>query len=191
MNFAMLEEICNSINVLTKGGIILYPTDTVWGIGCDATNQKAVDRIYKLKKRSAAMPMIVLVNDSDMLKEYVKNIPEIAWDLINNIENPTTIIYPEAKNLAKNIIGFDNSIAIRIVKDEFCNQMITLFGKPIVSTSANFSGDTTPLMFSNISERIIQSVDYIVNLDHSKIKQLKPSTIIKLHDNGEYEVVRK
>ncbi|MGD0711450.1 MAG: L-threonylcarbamoyladenylate synthase [Bacteroidales bacterium] len=187
----MFEEICNSVNVLAKGGIILYPTDTVWGLGCDATNPKAVERIFKIKKRKEDKRMIILVNDSDMLKEYVNNIPEIAWDLISKIDQPTTIIYPEARNLAENLISPDNSIAIRIVKDEFCDQMITLFGKPIVSTSANISGETTPLMFSNISEKIIKSVDYVVDLDHSKIKQLKPSTIIKLHDNGEYEVVRK
>jgi L-threonylcarbamoyladenylate synthase len=191
MNTAMYEEICNSINVLTKGGIILYPTDTVWGLGCDATNQKAVAGIYKIKKRNEEKRMIVLLNDSDMLKEYVNNVPEIAWDLINNLEEPTTIIYPEAKNLAKNLIGPDKSVAIRIVKDEFCKQMITLFGKPIVSTSANISGEAAPLMFNNISEKIVQSVNYVVNMDHSKIKQLKPSTIIKLHKDGEYEVIRK
>jgi L-threonylcarbamoyladenylate synthase len=187
----MFEEICNAINVLTKGGIILYPTDTVWGLGCDATNQKAVEGIYKIKKRATDKGLIVLVNDVEMLKEYVNNIPVIAWDLINNLEQPTTIIYPEAKKLAKNLIGKDNSIAIRIVKDAFCNQMITLFGKPIVSTSANISGEAAPLMFNNISEKIIRSVNYVVNIDHSIIKQLKPSTIIKLHKDGEYEVIRK
>jgi L-threonylcarbamoyladenylate synthase len=187
----MLEEICNSINVLTKGGIILYPTDTVWGIGCDATNPKAVDRIYKLKKRSGIKGLIALVNDSEMLKEYVNNIPDIAWDLINSLKQPTTIIYPEAKKLAKNLIGTDKSVAIRIVNDEFCKQMITLFGKPIVSTSANISGEITPLLFSNIPKEIIKSVDYVVNWDQSKIKQLKASTIIKLHKDGEYEVIRK
>ena len=191
MNIAMYEEICNCINVLTKGGIILYPTDTVWGLGCDATNQKAVAGIYKIKKRNEEKRMIVLVNDMEMLKGYVNNIPEIAWDLINNLEEPTTIIYPEAKNLPKNLIGVDNCIAIRIVKDEFCNQLITLFGKPIVSTSANISGETAPLMFNNISEKIIQSANYVVNIDHSKLKQLKPSTVIKLHKDGEYEVIRK
>jgi L-threonylcarbamoyladenylate synthase len=191
MNIAMYEEICNAINVLTKGGIILYPTDTVWGLGCDAINQKAVSGIYKIKKRNEDKRMIVLVNDTEMLKDYVANIPEIAWDLINNLEEPTTIIYPEAKNLPKNLIGADNSIGVRIVKDEFCNQMITLFGKPIVSTSANISGEAAPIMFNNISEKIIQSVNYVVNVDHSKIRQLKPSTIIKLHKDGAYEVIRK
>jgi L-threonylcarbamoyladenylate synthase len=126
-----------------------------------------------------------------MLKEYVKDIPAIAWDLLNNIDQPTTIIYPESKNLAKNLVSPDKSIAIRIIKDDFCNQMITLFGKPIVSTSANISGEAAPLMFSNISETIIKSVDYVVDWDQNKIKQLKPSTIIKLHKNGEYEVIRK
>ena len=187
----MLDEIQNTILILNKGGIVLYPTDTVWGIGCDATNQTATDRIYKLKKRSEFKTMIILVSDTDMLKEYVNNIPDIAWDLIKSFLQPTTIIYPEAKNIAKNLIENDGSIAIRIVKDEFCKQLITLFGKPIVSTSANYSGETTPLLFSKISDKIKKSVDYIVNIDHDKIKQLKPSTILKLHSDGEFQIIRQ
>jgi len=187
----MLNEIEKTINVLNKGGIVLYPTDTVWGIGCDATNIKATDRIYKLKKRRETKTMIILVSDTEMLKEYVSNIPEIAWDLINSFKQPTTIIYPEAKNIAKNLIGPDGSIAIRVVLDNFCKQLITLFGKPIVSTSANISGEATPLLFSKIEEKIKDSVDYIVKIDHDKIKQLKPSTILKLHSDGEFEIIRK
>ena len=187
----MLDEIEKTIEVLNNGGIVLYPTDTVWGIGCDATNIKATDRIYKLKKRKETKTMIVLVSDSEMLKEYVSNIPEIALDLINSFKQPTTIIYPEAKNIAKNLIGPDGSIAIRVVLDEFCNKLITRFGKPIVSTSANFSGESTPLLFSKIEEKIKESVDYVVNFDQDKIKQLKPSTILKLHNDGEFEIIRK
>ncbi len=187
----MLDEIDYSINILTKGGIILYPTDTVWGIGCDATNQSPVSRIYKLKKRAETKSMIILVNDIDMLKEYVSNIPETVLDLIKYFEQPTTIIYPGIRNIAKSLISRDGSSAIRIVKDEFCKQLITLFGKPIVSTSANFSGDPTPLSFHKISEKIIQSVDYVVRVGHDKINQLKPSTIIKLSKNGEYEIIRQ
>jgi L-threonylcarbamoyladenylate synthase len=187
----MLDEIENSIHVLTKGGIILYPTDTVWGIGCDATNQNAIKRIYKLKRRAETKSMIVLMSDIDMLKEYVNHIPEIAYDLIECFERPTTVIYPEAKNIAKNLIGSDSSLAIRIVQDDFCKQLVTLFGKPIVSTSANFSGEPTPLLYSKISLKIVQSVDYIVKIDHDKIKQVKPSTIIKLNKSGSFEVVRQ
>jgi L-threonylcarbamoyladenylate synthase len=187
----MLDEIVNSIHVMTKGGIILYPTDTVWGIGCDATNQGAVKRIYKLKKRAEVKSMIILVCDIDMLKDYVKNIPETAFDLIQSFEKPTTVIYPEAKNIAKNLIGPEGSIAIRIVKDDFCRQMITLFGKPVVSTSANFSGEPTPLTFGKIDRNILKSVDYIVKIEHDKIKQVKSSTIIRLTNDGCYEVVRQ
>jgi len=186
----MLDEIENSVHVLTKGGILLYPTDTVWGIGCDATNYNAVKRIYKLKKRTEAKSMIMLVCDIDMLKEYVKNIPDFTFDLIQSFERPTSVIYPEAKNIAKNLVGPDGSICIRIVKDPFCKQMVTLFGKPVVSTSANLSGETTPLLFSKIKPEIIKSVDYVVKIDHDKIKQVKSSTIIKLTSDGCYEIVR-
>ena len=187
----MLDEITNTVHVLEKGGTILYPTDTVWGIGCDATNSAAVDKVFKIKRRKKNKSLIILVSDTDMLQEYVKNIPDIAWDLINNLEEPTTIIYPEAKNIARNVVETDKSIAIRIVKDEFCIQLITLFGRPIVSTSANISKEPTPLMFSKISEKIIQEVDYVVNIDQDKIKQLKTSTIIKLNKGGDYTIIRK
>jgi len=187
----MLEEIDNAVHVLEIGGTIIYLTDTVWGIGCDATNFNAVNRIYKLKKRRQTKSMIILVNDVDMLKEYVKEVPAIAMDLINCFEHPTTIIYPGAQNIAKNLIGPDGSIAIRIVKDEFCKQLVTHFGKPIVSTSANISGAETPLLFSKISEDILKSVDYVVNSGHNIIKQMKSSTIIKLSSDGNYMVIRQ
>jgi len=186
-----LDDIEKAIFVMNKGGIILYPTDTVWGIGCDATNLKATARIYKLKKRKEAKSMILLVSDTDMLKEYVNDIPDIAWDLINSFQQPTTIIYPSAKNIAKNMMGADGSIAIRIVKDEFCKQLVTLFGKPIVSTSANISGIPAPLLFNKISEEIKKSVDYIVTTGQDKINQLKPSTILKLHSDGEFQIIRQ
>jgi len=187
----MLEEIDYSINVIAKGGIILYPTDTVWGIGCDATNQSSIDRIYKLKRRAETKSMIILVNDIDMLKEYVSNIPETVLDLIECFDQPTTIIYPEVNNIPKNLIDEDGGCAIRIVNDVFCKQLITLFGKPIVSTSANISGEPTPLLFCKISEKITKSVDYVVKIGHDKINQLKPSTIIKLRKNGEYDIIRQ
>jgi L-threonylcarbamoyladenylate synthase len=187
----MLEEIDNAVRVLEIGGIIVYPTDTVWGIGCDASNVSAIQRIYKLKKRNETKSMIILVNDIEMVKEYVKEVPAIAKDLINCFDHPTTIIYPGARNIAKNLIGPDGSIAIRIVKDDFCKQLVTLFGKAIVSTSANISGAETPLLFSKISKDILSSVDYVVNIGHSIIKETKSSTIIKLSPNGNYEVIRQ
>jgi len=187
----MLQELENAVSIMKKGGVILYPTDTVWGIGCDATNFTATDRIYKLKKRRESKSMIILVNDINMFQEYVSDLPDIALDLINTFEKPTTIIYPHAKNIAKNLIGSDGSIAIRIVKNDFCNQLIHLLGKPIVSTSANISGEQTPLSFNKISNEITQSVDFIVSINHDKINQFKPSTILRLMENGEFKVIRQ
>lgn len=187
----MLEEVDKTLNILTKGGIILYPTDTIWGIGCDATNESSVEKIYKIKKRIESKSLIVLVSDQDMLKEYVEDIPDIAWDLVRSMDRPTTFIYPGAKGLAKKVISSDGSIAIRIVRDEFCRQMITLFGKPVVSTSANVSGEQMALLFSKISPEIKNSVDYIVSLYQDTIREIRPSTLIKLFSNGEYEIIRK
>lgn len=187
----MLEEIDTTVNVLTKGGIILYPTDTIWGIGCDATNQAAVQKIFKIKKRLESKSLIILASDIEMVKDYVENIPEIAWDLVKNMDRPTTFIYPKAKNLAKKAIASDGTVAIRVVSDEFCKQMITFFGKPVVSTSANVSGEPTALLFSKISSEIKKNVDYIVNLYHENIKEIRPSTIIKLLEDGNYEIIRK
>ena len=187
----MKEEILNAVKVLKNGGIILYPTDTLWGIGCDATNYKAVQKVYKLKKRIGTNSLIILLDKEKKIINYVKNIPEILWDLLKNIDSPTTIIYPNAKNLAKNVIAKDKSIAIRIVRDEFCKKLINLFNKPIVSTSANISGEPTPIIFHNISNEIIENVDYVVKIDHDKLNKVKPSTIIKLKENGEYDVLRQ
>ncbi len=186
----MQAEITKALEVLKRGEIILYPTDTVWGIGCDACNAKAVEKIYKLKHRSEAKSLITLVNSIEMLRLYVKEIPFVAKDLMQNIEYPLTIIYPSARNLAKNVIASDGSAAIRIVKDEFCQKLIEAFGNPIISSSANLSGDETPLFFSKISKDIVDAADYVVNLYHDKIIQVKSSTIIKVFKDGEYEIIR-
>ena len=185
------QEINNTLEVLNKNGIILYPTDTIWGIGCDATNYKAVEKINKIKKRTKDKNFIVLIDDIKKLRNYVENIPEILYDLIESIDTPLTIIYPYAKNLTKNVIAKDNSIGIRITKDVFCKKLIQLFGKPIVSTSANISGEENPIYFNKISKDIINSVDYVVDLFHDRIKEIKPSTIIKLKVNGEFSVIRR
>ncbi len=187
----MQEEIKNAIDVLFKGGIILYPTDTIWGIGCDATNEKSVKKIYEIKKRTDSKSMLVLLNDANRITSYVNLIPEIAWDLIDVADKPLTIIYPNAKNLAKNLIADDNSIGIRIVKDEFCKQLITKFRKPIVSTSANISGNPNPANFSKIDDVIKNSVDYIVNYKQNENKNIPASQIIKLGINGEIQILRK
>ena len=186
----MTEEILKTVEVLKNGGIILYPTDTVWGIGCDATKHKSIDRIFKIKKRDASKSLIILLDEYEKLFTYVEKVPEIAFDLINNSDSPITVVYPNAKNLAENIIGKDGSIGIRIVKDEFCKKIINLLNQPLVSTSANISGEPTPLIYSRISQKIITQVDYIVDYNRTKIIQLKPSTIVKFNEKGEYIIVR-
>ena len=186
----MEKEIKKCIQVLKKGGTILYPTDTIWGIGCDATNEEAVDKIYRLKKRINIKSLIILLDNVESISLYVKTIPEIAWDLMKNVEKPLTIIYPNAQNLPKNVVAEDNSIAIRIVKDEFCNRLVRDFGKPIVSSSANISGEQSPLIFKSVSKEILKGVDYVVNLYQDRFQEVKPSRIIKLNENGEFNIIR-
>lgn len=174
---------------ISEGGTILYPTDTVWGIGCDATNEEAVAKIYKIKNREESKSLIVLVDSLDMLKEHVL-VPQKAIEILENTEKPTTIIYKNPKGIAQNIINKeDNTLAIRIVKNEFCESLIKVFGKPIVSTSANVSGNPTPKSFSEIEKAILDSVDYIVNLHQDKIAT-KSSTILKI-DGEDIIVIRE
>ena len=174
----METEILNTNEFLKKGKTILYPTDTVWGLGCDATNFEAVSEIYKLKNRAESKSLIVLVSSINMLKKHVI-VPEKALEILKKATNPTTIIYNNPKGFAKNTIANDNSIAIRIVEDEFCQKLIKRFGQPIVSTSANVSGDFTPKSFKEISKPILDGVDYIVNLHQNKVNT-KSSTILKI-----------
>ena len=180
----------NALNVLKQGGLILYPTDTVWGIGCDATNEEAVENVFKLKQRKDSKALICLVADDRMLKKYIKKIPEAAFDLMDIEDNPITIIYDEPQNLAKNLIAEDNTIAIRIPDHEFCFQLLRKFNGAIVSTSANISGQATPKSFKEIHEDILKGVDYVVNLPDEKIGA-KPSSIIKLGNDGKVQVIRK
>jgi L-threonylcarbamoyladenylate synthase len=187
----MKDEILRAFEVVKKGGVILYPTDTVWGLGCDATKSKPVERIFKIKKRPEKKSLILLLDQYEKLYQYVDDVPEIAFDLMNNITTPLTIVYPKAKNIAKNLISEDGSIAIRVVKDEFCRKLISLLNKPLVSTSANISGQPTPLIFNKISPEILKNVDYVVNYAQTRIDQVKPSTIIKFNEKGEYEIIRK
>ncbi|MFT4694969.1 MAG: L-threonylcarbamoyladenylate synthase [Urechidicola sp.] len=179
------------IEVLRNGGIILYPTDTIWGIGCDATNPEAVKKIYDLKKRESSKSMIVLLEKDTKLNRYVKQIPEIAWDIVELSEKPTTIIYPEGYNLAPNILAEDKSIAIRIVKEGFCHDLIRKFGKPLVSTSANISNSKSPLSFADIDKRILKGVDYIVNLPPNVKLKTKSSTIMKIDMDSTFTLIRK
>lgn len=183
-------DIVNAILVLQQGGIILYPTDTIWGIGCDATNTNAVEKIYRIKSRTEAKSLIILVDNIDKLHNYVEKVPDITADLLASITNPVTIIYSNARRLAPNVIAADGTIAIRIVKDDFCNELIRRFGKPIVSTSANITGFDPPVVFSQIVEEIKKSVDYIVSYKQDTYTRSKPSTIIRLRDDGMYTIIR-
>ncbi len=187
----MEEEIKNALAVLHKEGTILYPTDTVWGLGCDARNKDAVAKLFKIKQRAEYKSMVVLVCDEKMLNRYVKEVPAVAWDLIEAAEEPITIIYPDAMNVARNVIADDGTVAIRIVRDEFCRKLISLFKRPVVSTSANLSGQPAPIIYSKIPGEITEAVDHIVNFNRQVIIRTKPSTIIRLLKNGEFEVIRK
>ncbi|PLW93847.1 MAG: threonylcarbamoyl-AMP synthase [Marinilabiliales bacterium] len=184
------EEIKKSVALLKKGKIILYPTDTIWGIGCDATNSKAVQRIYKIKGRSESKSMIILLESEEKIGRYVEDVPPIAYDLIANSASPLTIVYPRAKNLAKNLIAPDGSIAIRIVKGRFGSPVMKELDRPLVSTSANVSGQPTAPFFHQISNEIIESVDYVVEAFRERVRAVKPSTIIKLEENGKFTVIR-
>lgn len=187
----MEKAITKSVEVLKSGGTILYPTDTIWGIGCDATNSKAVQKILKLKNRPKDFSFIILVEKDRQIRDYVEQIPDITWDLLSGFDLPVTVIYPKAKNLAKNVIAKDGTIAIRVVKEEFCQQLIAKLGKPIVSTSANFTGEPSPVMFKDILEDIKKKVDYVVPIYQGKLSKTKPSTIIKLKLNGEFDIIRQ
>ena len=186
----MTEEIHNAYEVIKNGGIILYPTDTIWGIGCDATNEEAVEKIYKLKQRAENHSMICLMNGEKMIYNVFKDIPETAWQIMDLSEKPTTIILDKPRNVAKNLVASDNSLGIRIVKEPFCFKLLERMKKPLVSTSANISGQPTPKSFKEINPEILNGVDYIVNLHRDKIAG-KPSTIIKLTLDNQVKVIRK
>src|SRR4249920_3111805 len=156
------EEVLKSVEVLKSGGTILYPTDTIWGIGCDATNEEAVKKIFAIKKREESKSLIVLLDAPEKLNKYVREVPAQAWDLVEYSEKPLTIVYSGAMQVARNIISNDGTVAIRIVKNNFCIALLRKFGKPIVSTSANVSGEETPLSFNSIPGTILSQVDYVV-----------------------------
>ena len=180
-----------ALEVLKKGGVILYPTDTVWGLGCDALNEEAVAKINIIKGRASDKNFIVLLNTVNQLQSYVAEIPDVAYELIEYAENPLTIIFSEAKNLAKNVINADGSVGIRVVKHTFCEELIQRFRRPITSTSANRSGEQTPQFFDEIAQEIIDAVDYVVDFEQELRVVKKPSTIIKLGPSGQFEFIRK
>ncbi|RZL20889.1 MAG: threonylcarbamoyl-AMP synthase [Pedobacter sp.] len=185
------DEINRALEVIKNGGVILYPTDTIWGLGCDATNADAVEKLLKIKNRPAEKSLIVLLDVDSKLQSYVKEIPEVAYDLIEYAENPLTIIFSDAKNLAPNVINTDGSVGIRIVKHDFCTPLIQRFRKPVVSTSANISGKPSPQFFDDIDPEIIEAVDYVVDFQQEDRSIKKPSTIMKLRPSGQFEFIRK
>jgi L-threonylcarbamoyladenylate synthase len=184
------DDIKNCIAVLQKGGIILYPTDTVWGIGCDATNEKAVEKIYAVKKRNEEKSMIILVAEEKDILLYTDHPEPLIFDYIKGVHKPTTVIYESAKNLAKNLVNKDGSVGIRIVKDVFCRELIKQFGKPIVSTSSNISGYPPPVFFEDIDSQIKSGVDYIVQYRRDDLTPASPSTVIKLGADGQVQIIR-
>ncbi|UUV21105.1 L-threonylcarbamoyladenylate synthase [Paenimyroides aestuarii] len=184
------KEVHQAFEVIKNGGIILYPTDTVWGLGCDATNEEAVKKIYELKKREESKSMIVLVNNDRLLYHVFKNIPQVAFDILDCAEKPTTLVLDEPRNVEKNLIADDNSLGIRIVNTPFVFKLVERMKRPLVSTSANISGDVTPTRFSEISQEIISGVDYVVQLDQDKICK-KSSTVIKLTNDAQVKILRK
>lgn len=184
------KELSNCIDILKDGGLILYPTDTVWGIGCDATNPDAVKKVYALKNREDSKALICLVANQAMLERHIAEVPEAAYDIMDLAIKPTTIVFDEPKGVAKNLIAADNTLAIRVASDKFCQYLINKFGKPIVSTSANISEQPTPKHFAEISPKILKGVDYVVNLPDEN-KNPSPSSIIKLSNDGQVKVIRE
>lgn len=187
----MREEINQALEVLKNGGVILYPTDTVWGLGCDATNADAVAKVNEIKGRSADKSLIVLLDTDNKLQSYVNDIPEVAYALIEYTDKPLTVIFSNAKNLAQNVINADGSVGIRIPRHDFCQQLVQRFRKPIVSTSANISGQPTPKFFDEISEDVKSAVNYVVDLEQEDRNPKQPSTIVKLGPGGQFEFIRK
>ena len=185
------DEVKRACEVLRKGGVILYPTDTVWGIGCDATNEQAVQRVYDIKHRADSKSMLMLVDNDAKVSLYVKDVPDVAWDLIELSEKPLTIIYDNARNLAPNVVASDGSVGIRVTREAFSSQLCYRFGKAIVSTSANISGEPTPRTFSEISDEILEAVDYVVKCRRGEKKPTKPSSIIRLSAKGEIQIIRE
>jgi L-threonylcarbamoyladenylate synthase len=187
----MHKDIEKSVKTLKAGGIILYPTDTIWGLGCDATNAEAVNKIYNIKKRKDARSLLILVNTEDIIKQYVDQISDIPLELMEKTKTSLTIVYPGAKNLPPNLIHSDGSIGIRVTRDKFCSALITRIGKPIVATSANISDKPYPRNFSEIEKTIKQSVDYIVKWRQVETRHSEPSKIIKLKPDGSFKIVRE
>lgn len=185
------DDIKAAVEVMRKGGVILYPTDTVWGIGCDATNPEAVAKVYKIKRRDDSKALICLVDSDVRMQRYVRNVPEVAWNILELSEKPTTVILDDAVNLAPNLVAEDGSIAMRITKEPFSKELCYRFQKPLVSTSANISGEPAAQNYCDISEELLDSVDYVCFSRRQDHKPHTPSSIIRLRKDGQVEIIRK
>lgn len=187
----MNDDIKNAFEVLVKGGLILYPTDTIWGIGCDATNEEAVQKVYELKKRVDSKALIVMVDTTAKLDFYVEEVPDLAVDLIEMSEKPMTVIYDKGRNIASNLLADDGSLAIRVTEETFSKELCKRFRKALVSTSANISGTKAPQCFVEIDEEIIKGVDYVVKYRQDDTRKAQASSIIKLGSGGEIKIIRE
>ena len=185
------EEVAKALEVLKRGGIILYPTDTVWGIGCDATNAAAVEKIYALKKRDDRKSMLILTDKIDNVSKYAQKVPDIAWQLLEVTDKPLTLILPDARGIAENLIPEEGTVAIRVADHEFCKKLIYKLNRPLVSTSANISGEASPATFSEISKEIKEGVDYVVAPSVEGRPTRKPSAIIALGAGGQIQIIRE
>lgn len=185
------DDIKKAVEVMRQGGVILYPTDTVWGIGCDATNAEAVARVYAIKHRDDSKALICLVDSDARMEKYIRNIPNVAWELLDAVTNPTTVILDNAVNLAPNLIAEDGSIGMRITNEPFSHELCYRFQKPIVSTSANVSGEPAAQNYGDISQEILDAVDYVCWSRRQEHKPHKPSSIIKLSHDGQVTIIRK
>ena len=187
----LADEVKKAIEVMKQGGVILYPTDTVWGIGCDATNPEAVKRVYEIKKRDDSKALICLVDSDARLSRYVRNVADVTWDMIELSTKPLTIIFDNATGLAPNLLAEDGSVGIRITKEEFSKELCYRFQKPIVSTSANISGEPTAQTFDEISDEIKNAVDYVVRYNQRCKEKHRPSSIVKIDSNGKFQIIRE
>jgi L-threonylcarbamoyladenylate synthase len=187
---SLQQDIEQCLNALRNGGTLLYPTDTVWGLGCDACNPAAVKKVSRLKQRTAAKSYIVLLDSPSKLEEYVKQVPALVYDLIEQAGRPLTIIFPGGQNVAPGVMAPDGSLAIRIVKHPLCTPVIAALGKPLLSTSANMSGGPTPATFSEISQDLLSKVDYVMENHRNDISHPQPSRIIRIDGSGNFEVIR-
>lgn len=184
------EDIRMAVDTLRKGGLILYPTDTIWGIGCDATNAAAVRRVYELKQREDSKALICLVDSADRLQRYFRNVPDVAWDLVEYADKPLTLILDNAVGVAENLVAEDGSLGVRVTKENISHELCFRFQKAVVSTSANISGEPSPANFTEVDPRILEGVDYVMKSRQNDLSKAKPSSIVKLKSDSSITIIR-